>query len=112
MRVTGPWDVSPSTARVGDETALQIIDRENGPDGRTVCIIPGNLMRRTTDGNFTRLLDEQDLANAASIRLLPQLTETLSELVKWAAHMGGWDAACWRSAEELLQQLRSANSER
>jgi hypothetical protein len=106
MATAAMWEVSPPTYEVGDETALQIVDREDGADGRTVCIIPGNLKRRLDDGEFIRLLDEQDLADAALVLLLPRLRNTLCDLVEWASRTGGWDAPCWRSAEALVKQIR------
>ena len=101
------WELSPASPEAGDETPLLILDREDGPDGRTICMIPGRLSRRVADGEFVRLLDEQDLANATAILLLPDLRSTLAELIEWAARTGGWDARCWRTAEDLLRQLRS-----
>jgi hypothetical protein len=94
----------PATAEAGQQSALQIVDGDNSPDGRTVCVIPGNLKRRLDDGNL-QLLDEQHVPNAAMILLLPQLRNTMFRLVEWASRTGGWDAACWRSAEALLQKL-------
>ena len=105
MCTAATWEMVPAKAEAGQESALQIVDCDNGPDGRTVCIIPGNLKRRLDDGNFTRLFDEQDIANAAMILLLPQLRNTMFRLVGWASRTGGWDAPSWRSAEALVQQL-------
>ena len=65
MRAAPRWETSPATADAGQETSLQIIGREDGLDGRTVCVIPGNESRRMADGDFVWLLDEQDIANAA-----------------------------------------------
>ena len=107
MRAAPRWE----TAAAGQETTLQIIDREDGPDGRAVCVIPGNVSRRMADGDFVWLLDEQDIANAAMILLLPQLRSTMSDLVGWASRTGGWDASCWRSAETLLQRLREVGGD-
>ena len=101
------WELSPASPEAGHETPLLILDREDGPDGRTICIIPGRLSRRVADGEFVRLLDEQDLANANAILLLRDLRSTLAELIEWAARTGRWDASCWRTAEDLLRQLRS-----
>ncbi len=70
------WELSPAHPEVGDETPLLILDREDDPDGRTICMIPGRLSRRVVDGEFVRLLDERDLANANSILLLPDLRST------------------------------------
>jgi hypothetical protein len=106
MCAAATWEMVPATAEAGQQSALQIVDRHDNPDGRTVCIIPGNLKRRLNDGNFTRLLDEQDVANAAMILLLPQFRNTMFRLVEWAARTGGWDAPSWRSAEALVKQLR------
>ncbi len=107
--MTTAWEVAPPNPHVGAETPLLILDREDGPEGRTICVIPGNLSRRVSDGDFVRLLDEQDLANAKAILLLPQLGTALADLIEWAARTGGWDAACWRTAEDLLRQLRSVS---
>ena len=107
MMASAGWQLSPADAQVGDETPLLVLDREDDPEGRTICVIPGRLSRRVADGEFVRLLDEQDLANATAITLLPNLRSTLAELIEWAARTGGWDAACWRAAEDLLRQLRS-----
>ena len=103
------WELSPAHPEAGDETPLLIFDREDGPDGRTICVILGRLSRRVADDEFVRLLDEQDLANANAILLLPDLRSTLTELIEWAARTGGWDAPCWRTAEDLLRQIQSAS---
>ena len=102
MRATPRWEMSSAAAEASQKTTLQIVDQEGGPDGRTVCIIPGNLSRRLAAGELVRLLDEQDIANAAMILLLPRLRSMMSDLVEWASCTGGWDASCWRSAETLL----------
>ena len=59
MRAAPRWEMSPAAAEAGQEATLQIVDQEDGPDGRTVCIIPGNLSRRLAAGEFVRLLDQQ-----------------------------------------------------
>lgn len=107
MRPAATWEMLPATAAVGNETPLQIIDREGGPEGRTICVIAGNLSGRTRDGGSVRLLDKQDLANATMILLLPRLQATFVDLLEWSARMGGWDSLCWREAETLLRQLRA-----
>ena len=104
------WELAPLNPQVGAETPLLILDREDGPDGRTICIVPGNLAMRVADGEFVRLLNKQDLANARAILLMPHLRTTLADLIEWAARTGGWDEACWRTAESLLSQLRSISS--
>lgn len=102
-----PWEISPPSAEAGDEMPLLILDRGDGPDGRTICIIPGRLSRRTADGEFVRLLDEQDIANAAAILLVPELRRVLADLIEWGSRTGGWDAPCWQDATSLLRQLRT-----
>ena len=37
------WELSHAHPEIGDETPLLIFDREDGPDGRTMCMIPGQL---------------------------------------------------------------------
>ncbi len=110
-RAAPRWQMFPPTVEAGRETALQIVDLEDGPAGRTVCIVPGNLSRRAPDGEFVRLLDQQDIANASMILLLPRLRSTMSELVEWACRTGGWDSPCWRAAEALVQQLRKVGGD-
>ena len=43
--MTTAWEVAPPNPQVGAETPLLILDREDGPEGRTICVIPGNLSR-------------------------------------------------------------------
>ena len=101
-----PWEMSPADAQAGDSGPLRIFDPGDGPEGRAVCILPGSLARRAQDSTLQRVLDDHDLANATAIMLVPRTREVLAELVQWAAHMGGWDAACWSSAEDVAARLR------
>jgi hypothetical protein len=98
--------MSPADAQAGDPGPLRIFDPADGPERRAVCILPGNLARQPQDNTIGRVLDDQDLANATAIMLVPRMGEVLTELVQWAAHMGGWDAACWRTAEDVVARLR------
>ena len=100
------WEMSPADPQAGDPGPLRIFDSGDGPDGRAVCILPGNLARQAPDNTLDRVLDDQDLANATAIMLVPRMREVLEELVQWATHMGGWDAACWRSAEDVVARMR------
>jgi hypothetical protein len=104
--MAGSWEMSPADAQAGDPGPLRIFDSGDGPDGRAVCILPGSLARQARDSTLQRVLDDHDLANATAIMLVPRMREVLAELVQWAAHMGGWDAACWRSAEDIVARLR------
>ena len=99
------WEMSPADAQAGDPGPLRIFDLGDGPEGRAVCILPGSLGRQAQDSTLQRVLDDQDLANATAIMLVPRMREVLAELVQWAAHVGGWDAACWRSAEDVVARL-------
>ena len=101
-----PWELSPRNVQAGDAGPLLIVDPSDGPEGRAVCILPGSPARQAQDSTLQRVLDEQDLANATAIMLVPRMREVLAELVQWATHMGGWDAACWRSAEDIVARLR------
>jgi hypothetical protein len=102
------WEMSPGNVQAGDAGPLLIFDPLDGPKGRAVCILPGSLARQARDSTLQRVLDDQDLANAIAIMLVPRMREVLAELMQWATHMGGWDAACWRSAEDLVARLRHA----
>ncbi len=116
------WEMSPADAQAGDPGPLRIFDLGDGPEGRAVCILPGSPARQAQDSTLQRVLDDQDLANATAIMLVPRMREVLAELVQWATHMGGgqqgsigvadgrltgggWDAACWRSAEDVVARL-------
>jgi hypothetical protein len=116
------WEMSPGNVQAGDAGPLLIFDPSDGPEGRAVCILPGNLARQPQDSTIDRVLDDKDLANATAIMLVPRMREVLAELVQWATHMGGgqqgsigvadgrltgggWDAACWRSAEDVVARL-------
>ncbi len=102
------WEMSPPDAQAGDPGPLRIFDPGDGREGRAVCILPGSLARQAQDSTLQRVLDDQDLANATAIMLVPRMREALAELVQWATHMGGWDAECWRSAEDVVARLRQA----
>ncbi len=103
--MAGPWEMSPGNVQAGDAGPLLVFDPSDGPEGRMVCILPGNQARQAPDNTLERVLDDQDLANATAIMLVPRMREVLAELVRWATHMGGWDAACWRSAEDVVARL-------
>ncbi len=105
------WEMSPADAQAGDPGPLRIFDSGGGPEGRTVCILPESLARQARDSTLQRVLDDHELANATAIMLLPRMREVLAELVQWAAHMGGWDAACWRSAEDVVARMRPGPDE-
>ena len=87
------------------------LDRKDGPNGRTVCVIPGHLEWRVAARGVVRLLDEQDVENARLIAAAPQLRAALAGLVEWSARMGGWDASCWQDAPALLARLRDPAAE-
>lgn len=82
------WGMSPADAQAGDPGPLLIVDRSNGFEGRAVCILSVNLARQAQDSTIDRVLDDQDLANATAIKLVPRMRGVLAELVRWAAHMG------------------------
>lgn len=100
------WTLDRISPSAGHPGLLLVLDREDGPAGRTVCVIPGHLEWRITARGVVRLLDEQDVENARLIAAAPQLRAVLAALVEWSAHTGGWGAPCWRDAHALLARLR------
>lgn len=100
------WSIDRIRPVAGHPGFLLVLDQEDGPDGRTVCVIPGHLAWQVTAGSGLRLLDGQDVTNARLIVEAPQLHSVLAALVGWAARMGGWDAACWDDAHALLARLQ------
>jgi hypothetical protein len=100
------WEMSPADAQAGDPGPLRIFDPGDGPEGRAVCILPGSLARQAQDSALQWVLDDQDLANATAIMLVPRMREALADLVQWAPRMGGCDAQCWRSVEDVAARLR------
>ena len=73
------WEMSPADAQAGDPGPLRIFDPGDGPEGRAVCILPGSLARQAQDSTLQRVLDDQDLANATAIMLVPRMREVLAE---------------------------------
>jgi hypothetical protein len=35
------------------------------------------------------------------------MRSAIEALLRWADHMGGWDARCWRDAEAAVETLRT-----
>lgn len=101
--MAGMWDIVPPDARPGEETPLTIIDRGDGPDGRTVCIVPGNLSWQKSEGIFVRLLDEYDIANARLLATAPQLRSALAALLGWAVRAGHGDDPAVRDARDAAE---------
>jgi hypothetical protein len=99
------WEVVRPGALPGDVGPLLIVDRGDGPDGRTVCAIPGHLVHRRPDGAAVRLLDEQDLENALLFAAACDMRHMLARLVGWERRMGGRGDPCWADARKLLALL-------
>ena len=99
------WELVRAGALPGDDGQLLLVDREDGPDGRTVCVVPGHLVHRARDGELVRLLDEQDLENARLFTAAPALRETLAALLAWrrgreaaATHAGTRHGSSWTNS--------------
>ena len=104
--MSSTWTIDRVRALPGDNGQILILDREDGPDGRTVCSIQGHLAWQRSEDDFVRLLDEQDIENARLIAAAPAMRRILADLLQWAAQTGGWEAACWAAACSLLAKLR------
>lgn len=101
------WHIDrPFRPQAGQDGHLRIVDAEDGPAGRVVCVVPGHLERQVTPDRAVRLLDEQDAKNARLIAAVPELRSVLAALVKWSAQAGGSDARAWQDARALLGRLR------
>lgn len=83
-----------------------IRDPDIGPDGATVCIIPGRLTQRMPSGELQQVLDEDDIDCARLIAMAPRLRAALTALLRWADQLGGWDAPCWDDARSAVRSLR------
>jgi len=75
--VSASWSIGRLWLRAGESGPLRVIDREDGPSGRTVCLIPGHLAWQAPDGSVVDLLDEDDIAHARLIAAAPQLRAAL-----------------------------------
>ena len=100
------WEVQRAGALPDHDDPMLILDREDGPNGRTVCVVPGNLFWNKAGGDFVRLLDEDDLANATLLAAAKQMRDALLGLVAWQARVGGVNDPAWDDARALLAQLR------
>lgn len=108
--MSDPWIIDRVRLRAGERGPAQVIDREDGPSGRIVCVTPGHLVWQASPGNVAYLLDEEDITNVRLIRAAPQLRAVLAALVEWSAVMGGWDARPWQDAHALLDRLRDPHA--
>lgn len=106
MRAAPVWTVDPSAAEAGDLGPVLIRDPEAGPEGATVCVIPGRLTRRVPGGGMQQVLDEDDIDCARLIAMAPRPQAALTALLRWADQLGGWDTACWDDARAVSQSLR------
>ncbi len=101
------WSLGRTSPAAGHPGLLLVLDHEDGPDGRTVCVIPGHLEWRITARGVVRLLDEEDVGNARLIAAAPRLRSALAGLLEWSARTGGGDAPCWHDPRLLLDSLRN-----
>ena len=106
------WEVQRAGALPGDDGQLLVLDREDGPHGRTVCVVPGNLFWNKAGGDLVRLLDEDDLANATLLAAAKQMRDALQGLVAWQARTGVASDPAWDDARALLARLHGAAGRR
>jgi len=106
--VSASWSIGRLWLRAGESGPLRVIDREDGPSGRTVCLIPGHLAWQAPDGSVVDLLDEDDIAHARLIAAAPRLRAALAA---WSARTGHGDARPWQDARALLDALRDPHAE-
>ena len=104
--MSNTWLIKSVKPAPGARGQLLVFDPHDGPEGRTVCIIPGSLVWQASSKTMVRLLDEQDIENARLIAVAPQMRLALAALIEWAARMGDWSAPCWGDAKSLLNGLR------
>jgi len=109
--VSASWSIGRLWLRAGERGPLRVIDREDGPSGRTVCLIPGHLVWQAPDGDVVNLLDEDDIAHARLIAAAPRLRAAPVALVAWSARTGHGDARPWQDARALLDALRNPHAE-
>lgn len=105
------WILDPPQPRPGDPGPIAIRDSKAPASVATVCLIAGKRECRREDGTTVRLLDEDDIAQARLISAAPRLRSAIEALLRWAAHMGDWEAPCWRQAKAVLRDLNSVPDE-
>ena len=102
--LTAPrWMLEPASPHAGNPGPLTIRDVDDAPIRRPVCVIPAGSNLQTPGGQFVQLIDEDDLPAARLIVGAPKMRSALQALVQCARHTGGWDAPCWREAEQMLE---------
>jgi hypothetical protein len=50
-------------------------------------------------------LQEQDFCRVRLLIAASRLCVVLEELCEWANNLGGWEAPCWREAENVLAEM-------
>lgn len=104
------WVIQRAGALPGDDGQLLILDRKDGTDGRTVCVVPGSLFWNKVGDDFVRLLDKDDLANATLLAVAKPMHDALQALVAWQVRMGGVNDPAWDDARALLARLHDSSS--
>lgn len=104
------WEIVPANRLPGDDGQILVVDRQEGSEGRNVCLIPGKLQYLAEEQEFVRHLDEQDYCNAKLFATAPRLRAVLTELIDWAARSGASDAPCWEEARRVAATLQDPGS--
>jgi hypothetical protein len=92
-----PWTVIENWD-FGDAAPLSILDA----NGASIFAVAGH-------GDWLAPTHQNDhLVAGALIQLAaaaPRIIDGLDQLLRWAEHMGGWDAPCWAAARALRDTL-------
>ncbi len=98
------WEIVTVGMSPGDDGQVLVIDRTAGCGGRTVCVVPGRLLRQA-DGTFMRRLDDKDIGNARLLAAAPQLRAVLTDLAAWAVRMSIAGGPAWQEAAGVLASI-------
>lgn len=88
---SGPWMLDTSDSPI-------YVQASNESDSRIIAVVP--IAAEVTP--YVGMGAKKAYANAALIGAAPDMLGALRQLVAWGEKTGGWDAGCWKHAQDAI----------